>query len=97
VHNIANDGWKHGWITERGARVVAEVKLGKVAVQVLFFAMLIDAFHAAGATHKHCRQAGSGRNAREREVNARSPVVTTSGGRLARYAKEKPRPPDERG
>jgi hypothetical protein len=34
-------------ITERGARVVAEVKLGKVAVQVLFFAMLIDAFHAA--------------------------------------------------
>src|SRR2546430_362658 len=34
-------------ITERGARVVTEVELGKVTVQVLFLAMLIDGAHSA--------------------------------------------------
>ena len=34
-------------VTECGARVVTEVKFGKVAVQVLFLAMLIDATHPA--------------------------------------------------
>ena len=36
-------------ITERRARVVAEVELGKVAMQVLFLAMLVDAAPARRA------------------------------------------------
>jgi hypothetical protein len=34
-------------VTKRCARVVAEIELGKVAVQVLFLAVLIHALHAA--------------------------------------------------
>ena len=38
---------------ERGATVVAEIELGKVAVQMRFAAMLIDADHAALEDGEH--------------------------------------------